>query len=242
MLVRSGQLIEQGGLAAILVSGERELQRLPLGSAGPAQARSASALAEGRMIEHGAARVFAGRVMGVVYPHQADARRVRAAQGELIPTQTDLERVAHGGMLHHGHFRARGETHVEDMLAQGRVIGIDGGDDRIFADLERIETHGPRARRSALRPPPGFILQKCPLLLHQVPLPAPTHPLGQGAWRISYRGYSSRRGYRLHPGPMSPATQNSANRGGRTGNAGMGPRWAAPLHPDAPRDRQPPQA
>ena len=45
--------------------------------------------------------------IGVVHIHELNACGIILAQRQLVATQANLERVAHGGVLHHGDFGAR---------------------------------------------------------------------------------------------------------------------------------------
>ena len=51
-----------------------------------------------------------------------DLGRVRLAQGELVPPQVQLQRVAEGGHLAHRHLRAGGEAHVHQPALHRPVL------------------------------------------------------------------------------------------------------------------------
>ena len=150
VLVGAGQLIEERGLAAVLVTGEREGERLSLGGDDahrtPAVGLLGSLARRGALAERGVhgvreVRVDARRVVRVVYVDDLDARGVGLAQCELVSAKANLERVAHGGGLDHGDLDARREPHVKDVLAERVLVAVDGRNDRILADFERVQSH-----------------------------------------------------------------------------------------------------
>ena len=136
MLVGAGELVEKRRFAAVLVAGEGKAQGRGLGKGRrPLAARARGLLAERRMSRCARLRVLARTVMGVVHVRERDARGVGSAQRELVAAQTNLERIAHRSVLHHGHFGAGGEPHIEDVLPQDGIAGIDRFDDGVLADF-----------------------------------------------------------------------------------------------------------
>ena len=107
MLVGARQLVEQRGLAAVLVAGESKIQRCALGHGRLCRAGRIRPLAQGRMLRRADCGVSARTRIGVVNAHELDASSIVLAQRQLVATQANLERVAHGGVLHHGDFGAR---------------------------------------------------------------------------------------------------------------------------------------
>ena len=106
MLIGACQLVEQRGLAAVLVAGEGKMQRCALGHGRLGSTRRIRPFAQGRVIRRADCGVNARAGIGVVHIHELNACGVVLAQRQLVATQADLERVAHGGVLHHGDFGA----------------------------------------------------------------------------------------------------------------------------------------
>ena len=107
VLVGARQLVEQRGLAAVLVAGEGKVQRRALGHGRLCRAGRIRPLAEGRVLRCANSGVHARTRIGVVDAHELNASGIVLAQRQLVATQTNLERVAHRGVLHHGDFGAR---------------------------------------------------------------------------------------------------------------------------------------
>ena len=107
MLVGTRQLVEQRGLAAILVAGEGKVQRRALGHGRFCRAGRIRPLTERRVLRRADCGVNARARIGVVNTHELNASSIVFAQRQLVATQANLERVAHGGVLHHGDFGAR---------------------------------------------------------------------------------------------------------------------------------------
>ena len=107
MLVGARQLVEQRGLAAVLVAGEGEMQRRTLGHGRLGRAGRIRALAQCRVLRRADCGVSARTRIGVVDTHELDASGIVLAQRQLVATQANLEWIAHRGVLHHGDFGAR---------------------------------------------------------------------------------------------------------------------------------------
>ena len=105
VLVRSRKTVEERGLAAVLVAGKGKGDRRALGHRLFRAARMVS-LAQSGMRDAARSRSMARNGIGIVNVHELDARRGIAAKGELVAAQANLHGVAHGGVLHHGHFGA----------------------------------------------------------------------------------------------------------------------------------------
>ena len=119
MLVRAGQLVEQRGLAAVLIAHEREGQRRPL------RKRIAvslcvvpAALAEARVLHlRGAARcAVAVASFGDLF--RLDLFRVRQTQGQLVPVDLQFHGISHRRQLRDRHFRAGDHPHIQKMLTE----------------------------------------------------------------------------------------------------------------------------
>lgn len=87
--------------------------------------------------------------IGVVNTHKLDASGIVLAQCQLVATQANLERVAHGGVLHHGDFGARRQAHVQNMLSECLIVRCHRCDNGVLSNLECIELH---VRVPPLRP------------------------------------------------------------------------------------------
>ena len=107
VLVGARQLIEQRGLAAVLVAGEGEMQRRALGHSRLGRAGRIRALAQCRVFRRADCGVNARARIGVVDIHELNAGGIVLAQRQLVAAQSNLERVAHGSVLHHGDLGAR---------------------------------------------------------------------------------------------------------------------------------------
>lgn len=151
MLVRARELVEQRGLSAVLVARQRELQWIARGNGVLAGTRAIGLLAQ-RGVRGGAAMdllaLLRVRIMDVL---ERDARGVRPTQGEFVAAQTDLDGIAHGGVLHHGDLGAGGKTHVEDVLAQGLVVRIDRCHHGVLANGKLVEPEWPIADHGFFR-------------------------------------------------------------------------------------------
>ena len=122
MLPGTGELVEQRGLAAVLVAhkgigeghvvGQGVLLRLVVGPAVLAQAGVGPVRGTVRPL------VAAGAVLDGIY---GDLLRLGQAEGQLIAVDLQLHGVAHGGQLDHRHLRPGHHAHVQKVLAQGAV-------------------------------------------------------------------------------------------------------------------------
>ena len=119
VLVGAGELVKQGGLAAVLVAGKGEGQLLTCGQrrfvrlgvvlAAFAEAGMRCALAAGAL------RIV---LLGEPNRGDGDAGGVGHAQRELVAVQAELHRVAHGRKLHQRNLRAGDDAHIQEVLAQ----------------------------------------------------------------------------------------------------------------------------
>ena len=83
------------------------MQRRALGHGRLCRTGRIRPLAQSRMLRRADCGVSARAGIGVVNTHELDASGIVLAQCQLVATQADLERVTHGGVLHHGDFGAR---------------------------------------------------------------------------------------------------------------------------------------
>ena len=107
VLVGARQLVEPTWSCRSLVAGKGKVQRCALGHGRLGRAGRIRPLAQGRMLRRADCGVSARTRIGVVNTHELDASGIVLAQCQLVATQADLERIAHGGVLHHGDFGAR---------------------------------------------------------------------------------------------------------------------------------------
>ena len=107
VLVGARQLVEQRGLTAVLVAGEGKVQRCVLGHGRFCRTGRIRPLAECRMLRRADCSVSARTHIGIVNAHELNAGGIVLAQCQLVATQTDLERISHRGVFHHGDFGAR---------------------------------------------------------------------------------------------------------------------------------------
>ena len=137
MLVGAGELIEQGGLAAVLVAGQRKGQCpvfrqgvLPFFDVIPA------ALAKAWMLHHFILDRCVHRRDGLG-GGDADLRGILQPQGQLVAVDAQLHGVPHGGQLDQGDLCARDQAHIQKMLPQrtGAAHGIHTG---TFADRQFV--------------------------------------------------------------------------------------------------------
>ena len=140
VLVGAGKAVEERGLAAILVAGKGKGDGRALGHRLFCTARMVS-LAQGGVRNATRLRNMARNGIGVVNIHELDVRRGIAAKGELVAAQANLHGVAHGGVLHHGHFGAGRQPHIKNVLMQRHVVRRNRRDDRVLTDLQLVELH-----------------------------------------------------------------------------------------------------
>ena len=149
VLVRAGQTVEERGLAAVLVAGEREGEGLALrhrlGRAAGMHALTQCRVSRGARL----GRDARGGVR-IMHTNELDPRGGVTAKRELIAAQTDLHGVAHGGVLHHRNLGTGRKAHIEDMLAERRVIRRHRRDHRVLANFKLIEFHLPASRHSMI--------------------------------------------------------------------------------------------
>ena len=107
MLIGACQLVKQRGLTAVLVAGEGKMKRCALGHGRFCRTGRIRPLAECRVLRRADCGVSARTRICVVNTHELNPCGIVLAQRQLVATQANLERVAHGGVLHHGDFGAR---------------------------------------------------------------------------------------------------------------------------------------
>ena len=119
VLIGAGELVEQGGFAAVLVAHQGKAQKFRVGQGVAAALGVEFALlaqtgvvlgpgAAGRLPGHGAVQGGGDR----------NLRGVRQAQGQLIAVNPQLHGIAQGGQLDHRHGDAGDQAHIQKMLPQ----------------------------------------------------------------------------------------------------------------------------
>ena len=134
VLVGAGELVEQGGFAAVLVACKGKHQRGPVRNGGPAVLFFPVAgihLTRTRM-HLGCMAVGMARPdqrSGGTFIRNFNVLGICQAQGQLIPTQFQFHRVSHRGRFAQGHCGARGKPHIQQVAAQRprAPYGTDGG-------------------------------------------------------------------------------------------------------------------
>ena len=140
MLVGAGKLVEQGGLAAVLIAGQRKRQGRAVRQGMLALFDVVlAALTQARVVHHLIIHQSGGR-RDLFGGDDADLCGVIQAQGQLIAVDAQLHGVAHGGQLDQGDLRPRNKAHIQKMLPQGpgaahRVHH------RALADLQFFQCH-----------------------------------------------------------------------------------------------------
>ena len=140
VLVGTGQLVEQGGLAAVLVAyqgkGQRRAVRqgiaAALGMETAFLTQSGVFLGPGqRLFSFGGFRICRG---------DPDLFRFCQAESQFISVDPQLHGIAHGRQLDHGHFRAGDHAHIQEMLPQG-AFSADFFNDGGPAGFQFVEFH-----------------------------------------------------------------------------------------------------
>ena len=122
VLVGAGELVEESGLAAVLVAHQGEGEH---GALGQRRARALGVelalLAQTGVMALPAlppVLFFLGRRGQGLH---GDLLRVGQPEGQLIAVEPQLHGVAHGGQLHHGYLRPGDDAHIQKMLPQSAL-------------------------------------------------------------------------------------------------------------------------
>ena len=135
MLVGAGQLVEQRGLAAVLVAHQREGQLRALRqrvAAAPGVVLAVLAQAQVGLL---AAPVRRGALGQALDARGLDLLGVRQPKRQLVAVDAQLHRVAHRRQLHQRDLRARNHAHVQKVLPQ-RALAAHGVDAGALPDLQ----------------------------------------------------------------------------------------------------------
>ena len=137
MLVGAGELIEQGGLAAVLVAGQRKGEGLVLRQGVLALFDVVlAALAKTRVLHHFSIHRGVHR-RGLFGGGHSDLCRVVQTQGQLIAVDAQLHGVAHGCQLYQRDLCPGDQTHIQKMLPQ-RTGAAHRVHDGAFADRQFV--------------------------------------------------------------------------------------------------------
>jgi len=122
VLVGAGKLVKKCRFTAVLVAGQGKAQRAALGNLRTILAvMIAGGLAQFAYTwvgDRGVPLLTAGGAIRFVDIFHFNFRGVCQAQGQLIPTQLHLDRVAHRCDLAQGHFGAGGQPHIQQVMTQ----------------------------------------------------------------------------------------------------------------------------
>ena len=127
MLVGAGELVEESGLAAVLVAHQGEGQLCPLGQRLAGAAGMELALLAEARVRALASAPLGGPLLRGRDRLDRDLLRVRQTQCQLVAVDAQLHRVAQRGQLHHGELRAGDDPHIQKVLPQ-RPLAADGED------------------------------------------------------------------------------------------------------------------
>ena len=129
MLIGAGELVEQGGLSAVLVADQRKGQRCTIRQRVAAALGMEPAAFAQTWVGHFGCRLqgSAGRLRRRQRCH-CDLIRVRKSQCEFIAVKHQLHGIAHGGVFDHRDLCAGDHAHIQKVLAQG-AVSADCGDD-----------------------------------------------------------------------------------------------------------------
>ena len=132
VLIGTGELIEQGGLAAVLISRQRKGQHLPFRK-GIRRFRIVvfAALAQTGVLDLVVSAVgefiLNDRHLRILMPHipgigiHEDLLRIRQTQGQFIPVHVQLHGISQRRELFQSDQRSRNEAHIQKMLAKGAL-------------------------------------------------------------------------------------------------------------------------
>ena len=136
MLIGTRQLIEQGCLAAVLVTHQSKGHAAALRQGGAVlRAVELAFLAQTGMLFFLTGTfiflclsIFSNR-------YDTDLLRIRQTNRQFISMKPQFHGVTHGGQFHNGNFRAGNHTHIQKMLAQ-RTVSANLCDHRRFTDCQ----------------------------------------------------------------------------------------------------------
>ena len=141
VLVGTGELVEEGRLAAILVAGKGKGEGGSLGKRMfacfdmVASALAQTGMLHGRMRRRAGGLAFYGAGIADFNP-----LRVVHAQGQLIAVDAEFDGVAHRGEFDERNLCAGDDTHIQKMLSEG-AFAADGMDDGTLTGFKRIQSH-----------------------------------------------------------------------------------------------------
>ena len=164
MLIGAGELVKEGGFAAVLVAGQGKGQRALL----QGQVMAASVFAHAGVGDGRNPGLLSVNRKGVcVYVFNFNPPGLFQPQGQFIAPQRDLHRVPHGGNLLEHDLRLGGQPHVQQVVPQG-TVAAHRPDKSGLAGLQFVHCHnltphqGNHARKLFHDDiiPPDFYLRK----------------------------------------------------------------------------------
>ena len=136
MLVGAGELVKQGGLAAVLVARQRKGEGLTLGQGIlPLFDVVFAALAKAGVIHHFVICRSRRYCRGLFGGGDADLRGIVQPEGQLVAMDAQFHGVAHGCQLDQRDLCPRDQAHIQKMLAQC-AAAADGIHNSAFSDLQ----------------------------------------------------------------------------------------------------------
>ena len=136
MLVGTGELVEQGGLTAVLVASQRKGEGPVLGQGIlPLFNVVFSALAKAGVIHHFIICRSRRHCRGLFGGGDADLRGIVQPEGQLVAMDAQLHGVAHRSQLDQRDLHPRDQAHIQKMLAQC-AAAADGIHNSTFSDLQ----------------------------------------------------------------------------------------------------------
>ena len=147
MLIGSGELIEQGGLAAVLVACQRKTYGLSgrdlfLHFAAPIGHRFPHP-----WMRHSPPACLLLRLrMGRMRMGQLHHGGIRFSQRQLISPEPQLQRIPQRRSLYHGDLRPRCQPHIKDMLAQGWFLTLHRCNIGVLSRFQFIKGHSASLR------------------------------------------------------------------------------------------------
>ena len=137
VLIGAGELVKEGGFAAVLVAGQGKGQRALL----QGQVMAASVFAHAGVGDGRNPGLLSVNRKGVcVYVFNFNPPGLFQPQGQFIAPQRDLHRVSHGGNLLEHDLRLGGQPHVQQMVPQG-AVAAHRPDECGLAGLQFVHCH-----------------------------------------------------------------------------------------------------
>ena len=148
MLLRACQLVEKGGLSAILLSGQSKckgalLRQRAFVLLGVVFALLADAGMRVMLVQELVFLIDSPRLLLMHFRHNLlnrNKRGLRQTEREAVVVQRKFHRVAHRSQLHHRDSRSGDHTHVQ-QVAPHRATSADTAHQRCFSNFQILECH-----------------------------------------------------------------------------------------------------